>query len=246
MPKQDRIKTKYPGVYYIAKGKEKVFYIVYYLNGKKIEEKAGRQFADDMTAAKAAGIRAERSKGKEPSNNARREEIKATKLEEAGKWTLDKLWQEYEANKADSKAINTDRGRFEKYLMPDFGNKEPHKIIRLEADRLRIRLLKTLKPQTVKHVFGLLKRIVSFGVSRQLCQNLNFIVETVKVDNQKTEDLNPEQLKNLLTAIENSTDIEAANIMRLALYTGMRRGEMFKLKWNDIDFQRGFIAIRNP
>jgi integrase len=246
MPKQGRIKTKYPGVYYIAKGKEKVFYIVYYLNGKKIEEKAGRQFADDMTAAKAAGIRAERSKGKEPSNNARREEIKATKLEEAGKWTLDKLWQEYEANKADSKAINTDRGRFEKYLMPDFGNKEPHKIIRLEADRLRIRLLKTLKPQTVKHVFGLLKRIVSFGVSRQLCQNLNFIVETVKVDNQKTEDLNPEQLKNLLTAIENSTDIEAANIMRLALYTGMRRGEMFKLKWNDIDFQRGFIAIRNP
>ena len=246
MPKQDRIKTKYPGVYYIAKGKEKVFYIVYYLNGKKIEEKAGRQFADDMTAAKAAGIRAERSKGKEPSNNDRREEIKATKLEEAGKWTLDKLWQEYEANKADSKAINTDRGRFEKYLMPDFGNKEPHKIIRLEADRLRIRLLKTLKPQTVKHVFGLLKRIVSFGVSRQLCQNLNFIVETVKVDNQKTEDLNPEQLKNLLTAIENSTDIEAANIMRLALYTGMRRGEMFKLKWNDIDFQRGFIAIRNP
>ncbi len=34
--------------------------------------------------------------------------------------------------------------------------------------------------------------------------------------------------------------------MRLALYTGMRRGEMFKLKWNDIDFQRGFIAIKNP
>ena len=67
-----------------------------------------------------------------------------------------------------------------------------------------------------------------------------------KVDNQKTEDLTAEQLKNLLTAIDNSTDIEAANIMRLALYTGMRRGEMFKLKWNDIDFQRGFITIRNP
>ena len=32
----------------------------------------------------------------------------------------------------------------------------------------------------------------------------------------------------------------------LALFTGMRRGEMFKLKWNDIDFQRGFIFIKNP
>ncbi len=246
MPKQERIKTKYPGVYYIVKGNEKVFYIYYRSNGRQIEEKAGRQFADDMTAAKAAGIRADRSKGKEPSNSARREKIKAAKLAEAGKMTLERLWGEYEANKADSKAINTDRGRFQKYLLPDFGNKEPHNIIRLDVDRLRVKLLKTLKPQTVKHVLGLLKRIVHFGVARQLCQNLNFELEPVKVDNQKTEDLNPEQLKNLLKAIDNSTDIEAANIMRLALYTGMRRGEMFKLKWDDIDFQRGFIAIKNP
>jgi integrase len=246
MPKQDRIKTKYPGVYYIDKGKEKTFYIVYYLNGKKIEEKAGRQFADDMTAAKAAGIRAERSKGKEPSNNAQREKAKAAKLAEAGKMTLARLWNEYKANKVYSKAINSDEGRFQKYLMPAFGNKEPHEIIRLDVDRLRIKLSKDLKPQTVKHIMDLLKRLVNFGVSRQLCGNLNFKVETIKVDNLKTEDLNPEQLKRLLTAIDNSTDIEAANIMRLALYTGMRRGEMFKLKWNDIDFQRGFIAIKNP
>jgi integrase len=246
MPRQDRIKTKYPGVYYIDKGKEKTFYIIYYLNGKKIEEKAGRQFADDMTAAKAAGIRADRSKGKESSNNARREKIKDAKEAEAGKMTLARLWGVYEANKADSKAINTDKGRFNKYLEPEFGEKEPHNIIRLDVDRLRVRLLKTLKPQTVKHTLGLLKRIVHFGVARQLCQSLNFEIESVKVDNQKTEDLNPAQLKKLLEAINASTDIEAANIMRLALFTGMRRGEMFKLKWNDIDSQRGFIAIKNP
>jgi integrase len=246
MPKQDRIKTKYPGVYCIVKGNEKVFYIYYRRNGKQIEEKAGRQYADDMTAAKAAGIRADRSKGKELSNNARREKTKAAKLAEAGKMTLARLWEEYKSSKPDSKSINTDRGNFENHLKPDFGNREPHNIVRLDVDRLRIKLLKTLKPQTVKHVLGLLKRIVHYGVARQLCQNLNFELEPVKVDNQKTEDLNPEQLKRLLTEIDNSTDIEAANIMRLALYTGMRRGEMFKLKWNDIDFQRGFIAIKNP
>jgi integrase len=246
MPKQDRVKTKYPGVYYIIRGKEKIFYIYYRRNGKQIEEKAGLQFANDMTAARAAGIRADRLKGKELSNNARREQIKTAKQAEAGKMTLSRLWDEYEGNKADSKAINTDKGRFNKYLLPEFGNKEPHEIIRLDVDRLRVRLQKTLKPQTVKHILGLLKRIVSFGVSRQLCGNLNFKVETVRVDNQKTEDLNPEQLKNLLTAIDNSNDIQAADMMRLALYTGMRRGEMFKLKWTDIDFQRGFISIKNP
>lgn len=246
MPKQDRIKTKYPGVYYIVQGKEKVFYIYYRKNGKQIEEKAGRQFANRMTASQASETRTARIRGKELPNTARREKEKAAKLAEAGKWTLDKLWQEYEENKPDSKGINSDKGRFEKYISPSFGNKEPHEIIRLDVDRLRVSLLKKLKPQTVKHVLGLLKRIVHYGVARQLCQSLNFEIEPVKVDNQKTEDLTPEQLKKLLEAIDNSTDIEAANIMRLALYTGMRRGEMFKLKWNDIDFQRGFIAIRNP
>ena len=32
----------------------------------------------------------------------------------------------------------------------------------------------------------------------------------------------------------------------MALYTGMRRGELFKLKWEDVDFDRGFIRIVGP
>ena len=32
----------------------------------------------------------------------------------------------------------------------------------------------------------------------------------------------------------------------MALYTGMRRGELFKLKWQDVDFDRGFIRIVGP
>jgi integrase len=246
MPKQSRLKTKYPGVYYIDKGNEKVFYIIYYLNGKKIEEKAGKQFANDMTAARAAGIRAERSKGKEPSNKTRREQIKAAKEAEAGKMTFARLWDEYEAQRPDSRGRRNDKGLFQKHIEPKIGEKQPHEIRKLEIDRIRINLTKTLKPQTVKHILELIKRLGNFGVKRKLCSGLDFQIDMPKVDNLKTEDLTSEQLKNLLTAIDNSNDIQAANIMRLALYTGMRRGEMFKLKWNDVDFQRGFIAIRNP
>jgi len=49
MPKQERHKTDYPGVYFIrgvsvATGKpEKIYYISYWKDGRKIEEKAGRQ-----------------------------------------------------------------------------------------------------------------------------------------------------------------------------------------------------------
>ena len=81
---------------------------------------------------------------------------------------------------------------------------------------------------------------------RKLCDPLPFSLEMPKVSNVKTEDLTTEQLKNLLDAIEKSDDIHAANLMKLALFTGLRRGEMLKLKWSDINFERGFIHIRDP
>ena len=61
------------------------------------------------------------------------------------------------------------------------------------------------------------------------------------MNNLKTEDLTPEQLSALMAAIDEDHDIQAANFMRMALFTGMRRGELFKLQWDDVDFDRGFI-----
>ena len=65
-----RIKTDYPGVFYReakrigGKGIEKVYYVVCKKNGKTLEEKVGRQFADNMTPAKAASIRSQLIEGK--------------------------------------------------------------------------------------------------------------------------------------------------------------------------------------
>lgn len=247
-----RVRTEYPGVFYReaqrigGKGTERIYYVVFKKDGKMVEEKAGRQYADDLTPAKAARIRADRIEGRRASRKQKREAERAAKLAEAGKWTLEKLWDEYEKHKPDSKSIQTDKGRFMKHIKPVLGEKEPGNIIRLDVDRLRLKLTKKLKPQTVKHVLGLLKRIIRFGAKRDLCHELLFPMDTVKVDNCTTEDLTTDQLKSLVRAIDESTDAEAANIMRMALFTGMRRGELFKLKWTDIDFDRGFITIRDP
>ena len=123
---------------------------------------------------------------------------------------------------------------------------EPRDILPLDVDRLRLKLLKKRAPQTVQHVLELFRRIVNFGVRKRLCDGLNFKIEMPDVDNLKTEDLNSVQLNNLLMAIENDLHPYAGQMMKMVLFTGMRRGELFRLKWEHINFDRGFINIVDP
>jgi integrase len=98
----------------------------------------------------------------------------------------------------------------------------------------------------VKHVLALLRRLIHFGTQRGVCQSLPFTISMPKVSNLKTEDLTNVQLRALIKALDESSDIMTANIMRMAMYTGMRRGELFRLHWQDVDFERGFITIKDP
>jgi integrase len=247
-----RVKTEYVGVYYRladrigGKGRERVYYVTFKKDGKTVEAKAGRQYADSMTAAKAARYRAELIEGKAQTRAEKREAKRVAKEAEAERWTIDRLWVEYQAQRPKNKALLVDANRFDKYLKADFGSKEPDELIQLDIDRLRLNLLKKLSPQTVAHVLGLLKRIVNFGVNKGLCPGPGFKIQLPRVSNEKTEDLSPKQLEALLRAIDATEHKTGAALMRLALFTGMRRGEMFKLRWSDIDFDRGFILLRDP
>jgi len=243
MPKNERVKTPYPGVFFVigkaSNGRpEKIYYIMYRRGGKLIEEKVGRQYQNDMTPSRAAAVRTKRIEGA-ASNQERREEAAAIK------WTIDRLWREYVHDKPATKGWTTDRYRYEKFLQSGLGEKEPKDIAQLDVHRLRITLAKTLQPQTVKHVLRLLARIINFGLGKGLCPGLKFKIEFPRVNNVKTEDLSPEQLSSLMEAISQEYDLQASNFMRMAMFTGMRRGELFKLQWDDIDSDRGFIHIRH-
>ena len=242
--KVERVKTNYPGVYYIM-GKasdgrpERFYYIMYRKAGKLIEEPAGRQFKNNMTAAQASHIRTAKIEGKSlPRKEARKAAAKI-------KWTVDRLFEQYIGDRPDNKCAQVDRYWYHKHLK-SLGGKEPSAIAQIDIHRLRINLARTLKPKTVKNILELLGRIINFGTKKGLCAGLGFKVEFPRVHNLKTEDLTPDQLSDLMAAIDADHDLQAANFMRMALFTGMRRGELFKLKWDDIDFERGFIHIRQP
>ena len=259
VPAQERFKTDYPGVYYImgtaiATGKpEKIYYIDYRKDGKRIQEKAGRQFQDDMTPAKANRIRASKIEGRELSNSEKRaaekadeESKKAAEEAERNRWTIDKLWDLYCENSTGNKSLGNEKLKYELCIRGKIGKKEPSELVPLDIDRIRLKLQKDGKKTMAARVLELLRRTVNYGVKRGLVAPINFKIDIPRLNNQTTEDLSPQQIKKLIEVLDTDKDQTAANVMRLALFTGMRRGEIFKLKWENVDFRRGFITIVDP
>ena len=248
-----RVKVKgYVGVYYRmadrigGKGREKIYYVVYKKDGKVIEAKAGRQYSDDMTPARASKFRNNLIEGREQTRQEKRMAEKAAKEAEAIRWTIDKLWDYYCENHTDNKSLGNEKAKYEKAVRGKMGKKEPGERGTLDVGRLRLKWQKAGKKTRAARVLELLRRTVNYGVKRGLVAPLSFKIEIPRLNNQTTEDLSPEQLKKLLKVLDADEDQRAANVMRLALYTGMRRGEIFKLRWDDIDFRRGFITLRDP
>lgn len=253
MPKRIKVEGR-TGVYYRmaqrigGKGMERVYYVTYKRDGKVVEAKAGRQYdgKNPMTPAKAERFRNNLIEGRETTRQEKREAEKAAKKAAEDKWTINRLWTEYEKTRAPGKALITDRSRYHKYLKKPFDKKESQEILPLDVERLKRQLLKKKSPQTVKHVLNLLTWIVNYGVKNGLCPALSFKIKKPTVNNKKTEDLSQNQLKKLLEAIEANKHEQAGNLMLLALYSGMRQSEMFKLQWKHVDFQRGFLTLVDP
>ena len=239
-----RAATKNPGVtVHVTADGDKTFYIRYRLPGAKnqTEEKAGKA-SQGMTAAKAAGLRAERLNGKAPTNTQIRENKRAN--QEA--WTISRLFDAYQATLPSNRGRKTDSSNF-KYLISVHKNLVPE-IVTTDVEKIKKELGKTKSPQTVKHAIVLLGRIINYGVKNGLIDapsQKTLRLSKPSVDNKKTEVLEDEQLKKLVKVLE---DEKASNpgavYMYIILLTGIRRSAALALRWDDIDKERMTLRLR--
>lgn len=248
-----RINTKYPGVFYRetkklgGTGTEKIFYIVYRKDGKVHEEKAGRQFADHMSASKAALIRAEILAGKRSGRSIAREQEREKIEAEKNKATIGKIWEDYQLLNSSKRSLITDQYNFKNHLS-EFINRKPEELKTIDILKLRKKLEDNGKsPATVKHILVLLRMLINWGVKNGLCPVIDpakLRFELPKLDNERTESLNESQLEAYEKALDQEADQNLAALFRLALVTGFRKSALLNLRWDDLDFENRIIILR--
>jgi integrase len=170
--------------------------------------------------------------------------------------TLNEVWAKYLPwAKEHKKSWKDDSWYYGKHLGPRFGNKSLDAISPIDIERMKTELKKGVSkqgkpfaPATIKHQLVIIRRLYNLARKWGLYDGKNPIesVSMPKLDNQKTEFLTDEELSRLLDTLEKWPFKEIAALVRFALFTGLRRGEIFKLTWDDVDFERGLLTLRDP
>lgn len=104
--------------------------------------------------------------------------------------------------------------------------------------------IKSLSNKTIKHHHRLISSILNQAVFWQVIpSNPASRVKPPKVARTEAKFLDEKQTAKLIQLLETESILHQTMI-KMFLYSGLRRGEMCGLEWGDIDFENNLITVR--
>jgi integrase len=222
------------------------YYIVFTVDGKNTTEKIGWQ-SEGYTPQIAAEERAKRLRGARHLG-----EVKTAKDVRLEQLKINRPLREIKDHYFNStrgmalKSKKHDLSRW-KHHLSFLEEKNVKKISTNDIERIKMAMTtKDLKPATIDHALRLLSRVINHGIKHSLCPPLSFKIERPEFDNITTEYLSPDEASRLLDTLNRWPRQDIARLIKLAMFSGLRRGELFRLKKEHLDFQHGLMNLDNP
>lgn len=134
------------------------------------------------------------------------------------------------------------QGQIFKWVTPCWTGRELQTITPNEVHNLVHSRIKDVSPNTRHNVLKKLKRIFQTAVDEGILERNPARPIKVKVPEAKQAVLNNTEVNILLREAKNLNH-RFYEIWALAVFTGMRSGELFALKWSDLDFESQRIYV---
>jgi integrase len=202
------------------------YYIDYYANGRRIREMIGTSKTLAETVLKKRKV--EVAEGKHL--DIRKQD--KVKFEDMSKTYL-------ELHSKNKKSYRTDTIRV-RQLNSVFKGKYLYDISSMHIERYRMDRAQEVSQATVNRELATLKNMFNKAIEwHKADHNPVLKVKLFKENNQRVRYLEKEEIEKVL---RNSRGI-LKPIVITALNTGMRKGEIFNIKWHNIDFRRNIINI---
>ena len=150
--------------------------------------------------------------------------------------------EEYYKNHVSPTTFKTEQRRAN-LLSNYFKGKFLHEITTKMVERYINMRLQYVKPATINREIAFLKGLYrKFNEWQYLKFNPMKEIRFLKEPPGRVRYLEEDELKRLFSALENFP-LHFKAIVLLALYTGLRKGEILSLKWGDIDFNNEIITV---
>lgn len=163
---------------------------------------------------------------------------------------IDSVWDKYLLwAKENKKSWQEDESRWGHHIQAHVTGRPMDKISAYDIQSI-VTCMKSKRdyaPATIKHVIVLIKRIYHWADEMDLYTGYNPTakIKLPKLNNEVTECLTKDEIHRLLTTLNDWRNRRAALLVKFALYTGLRRGELFKLQWRNVDLENGWIDLKD-
>src|SRR5712691_8881623 len=167
----------------------------------------------------------------------------ATGSKQTVKHFLERWAEEVQKPAVKESSYAANRFWLDKYIIPALGHIQLQKLTSQQVHSFYTELQKSgLSARSVHCVHGILHKALDQAVRWRLVpRNICNDVSLPRAKKHEVQPLTKEQVYKLLDAAKGH-DLEA--LIAVAVTTGMRRGELYALRWQDVNFEDRSIQVR--